>query len=441
VRDIFLVLAILVALGMTLRWPFVGVLLWTWFALQNPHQETYGFPRTAPLNLVIAIVTIGSWLLSRERKVPATGFIFWMIIAFLMWMTFNSFFAFAPDFSWPLWDRTWKTVALGMVIAATATDRVRIHALVWIVVVSLFYYGAKGGLFTLMTGGNYHVLGPAATMIGDNNTLAVALLMTLPFANYLRTQSADKRVAAALLVGIVLTAIAILGTYSRGALIGIAALGLLGLLRMRHKIIYLSVAAAFVVFVVAFMPAKYWGRMNTIDTAVVTSTDSSTTVTDSSKEDTSFHGRIVAWKVATMYARDHFPFGAGFAGAVLGPVFNHYFPDENAHAAHSIYFEVLGDHGFIGLALYLTILAAAFLKCSKMIAVSRRQPDRRWITDLAIAIQASLFVFCVSGAALSMAYYDLFIIDVMLLLPLGGLALPAKIRPPAWAPTPTAASG
>jgi hypothetical protein len=88
--------------------------------------------------------------------------------------------------------------------------------------------------------------------------------------------------------------------------------------------------------------------------------------------------------------------------------------------------------------MYLSILAAAFLKCSRILSVSRRDPDRRWIADLAVAIQASLFVFCISGAALSIAYTDLFVIDVLLLLPLGALAMPVKVKPPAWMPAPTA---
>ena len=159
-RELVLLLGIVAALGMTLRYPFAGVLLWTWFALQQPHQEAYGFVQTAPLNLVIAVVTVAAWLLSRERKVPPTGLIFWLLVAFLVWMTFNSFFAFDPAWSWPYWDRTWKTFALGLLIAATATSRTRIYALMWIAVISLFYYGVKGGLFTIMTGGHIMCFGP-----------------------------------------------------------------------------------------------------------------------------------------------------------------------------------------------------------------------------------------------------------------------------------------
>ena len=425
-REIILIVAILAALGMTFRYPFVGILLWTWFTLQNPHREAFGFPDSA--NVVIAAVTLLSLLLSKDRKLPPTGFILWTMIALLAWMTFNSFFAYDPAWSWPYWDRTWKTFALGILIAAATTNRVRLHALLWIAVVSLFYFGVKGGLFTILTGGHNHVLGPPGTMITDNNQLAVALLMTLPFAHYLRSQSTDKRVRLALMAGMVLTVLGVIGTYSRGALVGLAALGLVGLLRMKNRFLYLAVGAVLVVFVIQFMPDKYFDRMNTMNSV------------DAVQTDQSFHGRLVAWQVAYRYANDHFPFGAGFYGPQLAPVFHSYFPREKNHAAHSIYFQVLGEHGYIGLAIYLMLLAGAFVSCSRILARTRGQPERRWIYEIGTAIQASLVVFCVSGAALSLAYYDLFVIDVSLLLPLWEITKGVSKRQ-AWRPVPVAVSG
>jgi probable O-glycosylation ligase (exosortase A-associated) len=183
VRDYALILALLVGLGITFPFPFVGVLLWTWLGVMNPHMETYGLAREIPLNFIVALVTVVAWLLAKERKIPPNDFILWMIFAFLVWVTFNSFFAVDPSWSWPLWDRTWKIFALGIMVAVTATTKARIHSLVWIVVISLFYYGVKGGIFTLTSGGVYHVYGPESTIIGDNNQLATALLMALPLAN------------------------------------------------------------------------------------------------------------------------------------------------------------------------------------------------------------------------------------------------------------------
>lgn len=426
-REILLLIAILAGLAMTLRWPFVGVLIWEWFTLQNPHRETYGFMSST--NIVIAVVTLLAWALSRsERKLPPNGFILWAIIVFIAWTTLDTFFAFDPDWSWGYWDRTWKTFALGILLAATVTNRVRAQAVVWVAVVSLFYYGVKGGLFTILTGGHNHVLGPSGSMINDNNQLAVALLMTLPLAHYLRGQTVHKWVRLALLGGMILTIIAVIGTYSRGALIGLGALGFLGLLRMKRRLTYIAVATVLIGFTVYFMPAQYFDRMNTMNSV------------ESVQADASVHGRITAWKVAYFAATDRFPFGAGFYGPQLAGLFHSYFPNEKNHAAHSIYFQVLGEHGFIGLAIYLSLIAASFLRVSRIIGLARRVAEKRWIAELGVALQASLVVFCVSGAALSMAYYDLFVIVVCLMLPLWQMVRP-KFQQPAWRPVPTAVAG
>jgi probable O-glycosylation ligase, exosortase system type 1-associated len=425
-RSLLLLIAIFAGLGMTLRWPFVGVLIWEWFTLQNPHRETYGFIGSA--NMVIALVTLVAWAMSKERRAPPNGFILWGVIIFILWTTIGTFFAYDPEWSFGYWDRTWKTFALGILLAATVTNRVRAQAVMWVAVISLFYYGVKGGLFTIVTGGHNHVLGPSGTMINDNNQLAVAMLMTLPLAHYLRVQSTDKWVRLSLLAGIVLTVIAVIGTYSRGALIGLATLGFLGLLRMKRRLTYLAVASVLIAFTVHFMPAQYFDRMSTMNSV------------SSVQEDQSFHGRIVAWKVAWNAAKDRFPFGAGFYGPQLGPFFHSYFPNEKNHAAHSIYFQVLGEHGFIGLGIYLLLIAASFLRLSRIIKMARRTAQQRWIAELGVALQASLIVFCVSGAALSLAYYDLFVIVICLLLPMWEMVRP-KQGLPAWRPVPITATG
>ena len=146
-----------------------------------------------------------------------------------------------------------------------------------------------------------------------------------------------------------------------------------------------------------FMPEKFWNRINTIQSA---------------QEDTSFHGRLVAWQVAYKYANDHFPFGAGFYGPQLAQSFTRIFRRRRPHAAHSIYFQVLGEQGYIGLAIYLMIIAGAFWSSARIMRAARGREEFAWAGDLAMMIQMSLIAFCVGGAALSMAYYDLFILCV-----------------------------
>jgi probable O-glycosylation ligase (exosortase A-associated) len=148
----------------------------------------------------------------------------------------------------------------------------------------------------------------------------------------------------------------------------------------------------------------------------------------SANDDASFRGRVIAWQVAYAYAVDHFPFGAGFYGPQRAGIFLQYFPSETPHAAHSIYFQVLGEHGFIGIFLYLALLFVSFKLCWKM-ARTKQRDETLWIQNLSGMLLISLVAFAVGGAALSMAYYDLFIIIICLLPQLALLSEPIKKQP------------
>jgi probable O-glycosylation ligase (exosortase A-associated) len=227
--------------------------------------------------------------------------------------------------------------------------------------------------------------------------------MALPLANYLRTQSRVWPIKLILGCGILLTLVSIIGSYSRGALIALGVLAIAVFLRTRRKFLYLGLALGFGALVLNFMPQEFWDRANTIQ---------------SSDTDASFQDRVMSWHVAYDYARDHFPFGAGFYGPQLKGVYNAYFPGASPHAAHSIYFQVLGENGFVGLAIYLALLLGTFLKSASIMRQTRGRPELRWCYELARMIQLSLLCFCVGGAALSMAYYDVFIVCAALLVPM-----------------------
>jgi probable O-glycosylation ligase (exosortase A-associated) len=156
------------------------------------------------------------------------------------------------------------------------------------------------------------------------------------------------------------------------------------------------------------MPPAFWARVDSIQNY---------------HSDASFQGRVEAWHVAYDYAVDHFPFGAGFYGPQLHEIFHKYEPGKIAHAAHSIYFQVLGEHGFVGLAIYLCIFVASFFDLQKVKWETKRRPELRWAYDLADMLQLSLFAFSLGGAALSMAYYDLFVLAICL-----GVALRVHVR-------------
>jgi putative inorganic carbon (hco3(-)) transporter len=398
-RGLILVATLLVTLGIAFAYPYVGVLTWVWFALMNPQDAVYTF-QWLPLNLIIAIVALTSWLVSRERKTIPGGVTAIICYALVFWMTFNQFL-FGADVSYSItfWDRMWKTFLMGMVVAILTTSKVRFHALMWIVALSLGYWGVKGGLFTIATGGGSRVLGPGNTDLSDNNQFALVIVTLIPILNYLRLHSANRHIRLGLLGATILCIITVIGSYSRGGVIALAFLGAAFWIRAKQKLIYPIAAAVIIIPILHFMPDSFWERMNTIN---------------SYQTDTSFEARVDAWMVAWKYAVAHFPFGAGFYALQEAKIYLQYSPTGIPHAAHSIYFQVLGENGFVGLALYLLMIVAALIDCRTVLKRTRNAPELRWANDLARMLQLSLAAFCVGGAALSLAYYDMFVLLIWL---------------------------
>ena len=411
-RDLALLLGMLFFLPMALRYPATGVLCWVWFSIMNPHRDVFGFAAGQPLNSLIAVATLVGWLVSRERKRWSPDAVPWLLLALVMWMTLDTFFAYNVTYSWVFWDRVMRIFALIFMVLVLITTKARIHAMLWIIVISLGYYGVKGGVFTIIHGGHAIVYGPADSVYADNNDLALAVVTELPLALYLARHTRAVWLRIPMLVAIALQVVMVFGSYSRGGVIALAVMGGFVLLRSDRKIVYLLLVLAVAAGGLSVMPDSFFERLNTIN---------------SLDTDDSFQGRVAAWQVAFWYATQHFPFGAGLYGPQIKALFQSYFPGATAHAAHSIYFQILGEHGYVGLAIYLPILLLGLRNAGIVMRQAGQRPELRWAYDLADMSRVSLISFYVGGAALSMAYSDVYLILIALLSTLRELTGPDAV--------------
>jgi probable O-glycosylation ligase (exosortase A-associated) len=305
-------------------------------------------------------------------------------------MVVTCIFAFFPDAAWMQWNKVWKIQLMTLITMMLITDRQRINGLIWVIVGSLGYYGVKGGLFTIATGGNHHVYGPAESFVAGNNEIALALVMTVPLIRYLHLQATRKWEKLGLAAAMVLCSIAAVGSQSRGALLAIVAMGVFLWFKSRHKAVTGFYALLAVIAVAMIMPQSWYDRM--------------ASVTDY-EQDESAMGRINAWHVAFNVATDRIT-GGGF-DLWGSQTFRRYAPNPlDIHDVHSIYFEILGEHGFIGLALWLLVAIFAWLRAGKVIRTCKADPNRKWAADLAAMIQVSLIGYAVGGAFLGLAYFD-----------------------------------
>ena len=380
-RDLFVTIVVFGSLPIILSEPYIGVLMWSWIGYMNPHRLSWGFARDFPFAMIVAITTLFALMVSTERKrVPMTREVVILTI-FIVWMAVTTIFAKYPGLAFEHLIKILKIELMTYITMMLIYNRKRLDLLLWVIVLSLGFYGVKGGIFTILTGGVYHVRGPVGTFIGGNNEVGLALIMTLPLMRYLQLRARRRWVRLAWTGAMLLTGIAILGTQSRGALLGVTAMGIFLLWKSRRRFVLLLGMAIAIPIALSIMPQKWYNRMATIQTY---------------QQDASAEGRINAWRFATNVALDHPVVGGGLQ------IFAY------RRAAHSIYFEVLGEHGFPGLALFLLLGIATWRGGSRVIRQTKEIPELWWARDMASMLQVSLVGFAVSGAFLSLAYFDLY---------------------------------
>lgn len=400
-RSLLLLLVVMLIAPTALILPHLGVLTWTWISIMNPHRLSWGIASGIPLVLLVALLTMAAMAFSGERKFPPMRPLIVIALGFTALTTITSFTALHPEHSWPLWERNSKTLLLFFVAAALINSKVRLQSLLWIIAISLGFFAAKGVLETLSSGGKNVLAGPPNSMLEDNNHLALSLVMLMPILNYLRVSSANKLVRLAVTAVMAFSLIAVLTSYSRGALIALV-FGMLAFLRSaRGRILMLTLLAAVGLITINVMPEKWRDRVMTMESV------------ETVQQDASFSSRLDAWYVSWRLALSH-PFTGGGYSAVERPeTFIKYLPEATrGRAAHSVYFQVLGDHGFIGLGLYLTMLLTAWLHLRRTQRRTRHRPHD-WDHQMAKMLEIALLVFCIGGAAISIAYHDLILLILM----------------------------
>lgn len=392
-RDLFVTLVVFASLPMIFYRPYVGILMWSWIGYMNPHRISWGFATEFPFAMIIAVVTLTAVLFMREEKrIPWTRESV-VLLVFILWMCVTTLFAVHHAEAMQELIKVLKIELMTFVTLMLMKDRFRIDLLVWTIAVSLGFYGVKGGIFTITSGGIFHVMGPPGTFIGGNNEIGLALIMTVPLMRYLHLQAKRIWVKWVLMAAMGLTFVAILGTQSRGALVGLVAMTMMLVWKTRRRFILLLLMGPVIYAGVQFMPGAWHDRMQSIETY---------------QQDQSAMGRIDAWRFAFNLAKDRPLLGAG-NNAFTSDLYAIYNPGaEGAHDAHSIYFEVLAEHGFVGLALFLLLGWFAWRSCTLVVKQARSRPTGQWMADLAGMLQVSLVGYATSGAFLGLAYFDLY---------------------------------
>lgn len=410
-RDYLLFAIIIGIVPFILRRPWIGIAAWFWIGLMVPHGHTWGFMRTFPLAMVVALVTLTALLVTRDRRPVPWNRELILLGLWVAYVTMTSFFAVSPDGAWEFWVKFMKILLITFITPMLIYGEKRIITILLVITFSLAFYGFKGGLFAISTGGNHSVLGPPGSYLSGNTYIGLAMIMVLPLIlasarmfyhrwvdlGWPLVQQFSKPIGLGTYGVFWLTVIAILATYSRGALLGLLAITPFLFWRMKHKWVMVAVAVLAVGVIGVTAPERLMERWETIETY---------------EEDTSAMQRIQAWGVSWNMARENPITGMGFSYPSKGYdwwISYANFEGKWRHvlSPHSIYFAILGQHGFGGLIVFLLLLGSTFLTLNNIRRTALQRTEQTWLGEYAWAMQLGLIGYAVSGTFLDVAYFDL----------------------------------
>lgn len=403
-RDIIVLAIIIGSVPAAFINPFFGVLMWTWVAYFNPHRFTWGPAYNFPVAMTLAVPTLTGSLFT--RKMNSGIFTRETILLFCLWLWFGiTLFHATTD---PLLSMhvdlgkeqlviiTKILLMTGFTILLTnSRERMR-----YLLLVTVFSFGAlavKGAFFGLRTSGDFRVWGPPESFVADNNDLGLALNIVLPLMFYMAGFESNRKVRFFLRLSFFAAALVVLLTYSRGALLGITTVMTVIVLKSRHKISGSSALLIAAMFVIAFAPEQWARRMDNFVNG---------------KLDQSAHQRLVSWQFAWNVA-ETYPLTGGGMECFTPEMFARFSKEAlpgggTSSGPHSIYFQIIGEQGFFGFGLFLSLIGTCILTLRKLRKLVRGFPSMQWIVPYSNGIEGGFYAFMVSGAFLGRAYFDLF---------------------------------
>lgn len=386
--DLLVVLAFVGFLAFGLVAPFFLTLGYVWVDIFYPQFVGAGLLSSVPVAFIMGAAAVGAYFLADRRAPPRPGVSLALYLLLAAWITLTSSWAVVPEAAWGKWDVSFKTLLFSAFIPYAVRSRVQIEAFLQVMLFSAAAHLLPWGPKTFLSGGGYAqslgLLSSNSVPLSESSVVSAVCIMFIPLLIHLsqhnlivppgrKSRLLFYGMAASFLVGSV-------GTFARTGLVGLAVMGSGMMLRSKRKLGFAVAAVAGLGLMFAVTSDRWTERVSTITDY---QTESSALV------------RTLVWKWTWDFATEH-PLGGGFevyrtnrlvlpmAGPDGEPIMQY------GRAFHNIFFAVLGEHGFPGLVLYVSIMALAMLGLQSTRRKLRALPEHIWCYSMAGALQISL---------------------------------------------------
>jgi probable O-glycosylation ligase (exosortase A-associated) len=385
---------------------FAAALGFVWVDIVKPQQLAYSIITGWPLSMIAALAMMAQYALKDRKFAPRFGILLTLIAMFTLWVTLTTAMSTIPLRPWEKWDWASKVLLFALFVPYVFRSRVQIEAFILVFTLSAATIFASAGVKTMLGSGGYGtlaIMGTGNTGLAEGSTLALVSVMLIPLIVFLIRNTIifpRTKLTYAIFAGTIVTALAtVVGTGARTGLIAVAVLCVLSMLKSRKKLWWLlGFAVAGVIYLNVDLSQTRWGaRMSTVGTY---------------SKDGSALGRIKVWEWTLGYVATH-PMGGGFDAFLHNRIAGvsdegvvMFYPEGQIRgkAFHSIYFEVLGEQGIPGFAMYFSMILISLYKLRALKKRWRDHPELGWLAELADALISAILVFLTGGAFVGIAY-------------------------------------
>jgi probable O-glycosylation ligase (exosortase A-associated) len=404
VRDYVILAIVFLSAPVAVFSPYYGILVWTWIAYFNPHRYGWGVAHDTPVALIIAIPTLlGVLFAAKNHRIFVRESM--LLMALWGWLAVTTYYiSTVPAFAGHVLDAVTHLEGVSKILLMTfvtillVNSKEKLRVLVLVIIASFGFRALFAAVFFVKTGGQYRIWGPEGTFLEDNNDFALALNMTIPMFFFMARVEEKKWVRITLRILMASVIISVIGTYSRGGLLGLAVVTLAIIAKSRQKVLSLFLVAVGLLCVLTFSAVQWKDRMGDFVHGDL---------------DDSAESRLTVWKGGWSLVKEYPLTGGGFDVYTDPDAFSQYIPHEAQSSSglrgpHSIYFQMLGEQGFVGLLLFLGLLSASYMTMRGLRRQGLRHPESEWVIPYTHMFEVTLLAYMTSGATLGRAYFDFF---------------------------------
>ncbi|MBB5705187.1 putative O-glycosylation ligase, exosortase A system-associated [Sphingopyxis panaciterrulae] len=425
-RDIAFVAFLFAFIGVGFRKPFLFILAYCYIDIVAPQRLSYFLINSIPISLIVFALAILGWLTVDDKRDTRWSGRQTLMVMLLVYCGITTMQADFPVEAQVKWDWVWKALVWAIFLPLTLRTKLRIESLILIMLLSAGSIAIAGGLKTAAGGSGY---GSLQLLLNENfglyegsimSTVGIAIIpLILWYRRHGTIFPPDWRVSLfcfALCFACILLPV---GTEARTGLVCLVVLAILSLRSVKHRLLYMIGAGLLAVASIPFLPQSFTERMETIE---------------GYKADQSASTRVAVWKWTWDFAKEN-PFGGGFDAYIQNHVrvvkaATAYDPDnpqeaepsvyeEKSRAYHSSYFEMLGEQGYPGLAMWLALQVLGLVRLEQLRRryLKTRRAEEQWIAPLAVALQQGHIVYLVGSLFVGIAFQPF--IYMMLALEIG----------------------